>query len=162
MLLPGRSAEYTFAWEGTSVTAGRPSVRLDYQPREALPPAIEWRDDCVTVDPRGRSRGRVWIDAETDEVLRIDEFLAGPIDVPVGAEQVRRNAPMRMIIERADSSIEYRAVAFSDPEETWLLPASIESVTIVRDAGVPRLRTRQLFSDYRRFTAAGRILKRQD
>jgi hypothetical protein len=158
MLLPGRSGEYTFAWGGTSVTGGRPSTRLDYQPREALPPAIEWREDCVTVDPRGRSRGRVWVDAATDDVLRIDEYLAGPVDVPVRAEQVRRNAPMRMIIERADSSIEYRAVTFSDPDETWLLPASIESVTIIRDAGVPRLRTRQLFSDYRRFTTAGRLL----
>ena len=63
-----------------------------------------------------------------------------------------------MTIERADSTIQYRAVTFSDPDETWLVPVSIESVTIVRNAGVPRLRTRQLFSDYRRFTAAGRIV----
>ena len=159
MLLPGRSAEHTFAWAGMAVTGGRPSARLDYQLKEALSPSIEWRDDCVTVDPRGRSRGRVWVDAATDDVLRIDEYLAGPVEIPVRAELVRRNAPMRMTIERADSSIEYRAVTFSDPDETWLLPASIESVTIVRDAGVPRLRTRQLYSDYRRFTTAGRVVE---
>ena len=63
-----------------------------------------------------------------------------------------------MTIERADSSIEYRAVTFSDPDETWLVPASIVSLTIVRNAGVPRLRTRQVFSNYRRFTTAGRIV----
>jgi hypothetical protein len=63
-----------------------------------------------------------------------------------------------MTIERADSSIEYRPVTFSNPDETWLVPVSIESVTVVRNAGVPRQRTRQLFSNYRRFTTAGRVV----
>ena len=158
MLLPGRSAEYAFAWAGTAVTSGRPSVILDYRPMGSTPPAIEWREDCFSVELRGQSRGRVWIDAATDDVLRIDEYLVGRVDIPVPAAQVRRNAPSSMTIERANSSIEYRAVTFSDPDETWLVPASIESVTIVRNAGVPRLRTRQAFSNYRRFTTAGRIV----
>jgi hypothetical protein len=158
MLLPGRSAEFAFIRAGTAVTGGRPSVRLDYRPVGNTPPAIEWREDCVSVELHGRSRGRVWVDAATDDVLRIDEYLVGPVDIPVPAEHVRRSAPMRMIIERADSTIEYRPVTFSNPEETWLVPASIESVTIVRNAGVPRQRTRQEFSNYRRFTTAGRLV----
>jgi hypothetical protein len=70
----------------------------------------------------------------------------------------RRNGPSFMTIVRADSSIEYRAVTFTDPDETWVLPASIESMTVIRNAGVPQLLTRQVFSNCRRFTTAGRIV----
>ena len=159
MLLPGRSAEYAFARTGTAVTGGRPSVRLDYRPIGNMPPAIEWREDCVSVELNGRSRGRVWVDVATDDVLRIDEYLVGPVDISVPATPARRDAPLTMTIERADSTIQYRPVTFSNPHETWLVPVSIESVTVVRNAGVPRQRTRQLFSDYRRFTTAGRIVE---
>jgi hypothetical protein len=40
-----------------------------------------------------------------------------------------------------------------------MLPASIESMTVIRNAGVPRLRMTQTFSNYRRFVTAGRIVK---
>ena len=159
MLLPDRSREYAFTWAGTATTGGRPSVRLDYRSLARKPPVIEWHDDCVSVDLPGRSRGRMWVDAATDDVVRLDEQLAGTFDIPVPPEQLRRGARTSMTIERADSSIEYRTVQFSDPDEALLVPASIESLTIVQNAGVPRLRTRQTFSNYRRFTAEGRILK---
>jgi hypothetical protein len=158
MLLPGRSTQYAFVPTGTAVTGGRPSVRLDYRPIGNTPPAVEWREDCVTIELNGRSRGRVWVDAATDDVLRIDEYLVGPVDIGVPVTPSRRDAPPSMTIERADSTIEYRPVRFSNPDETWLMPAAIESVTVVRNAAVPRQRTRQLFSDYRRFTTAGRVV----
>lgn len=159
MLLPGRSGEYALAWAGTAAAGGRPSVRLDYRLIAGAPPAIEWNEDCVSVDLRSRARGRVWIDAATDEVLRIDEHLVGPVEIPVPTNRNRRNTPLLMTIERADSSTQYRTVTFSDPDETWLVPSSIESMTVIRNAGVPRLLTRQVFSNCRRFTTAGRIVK---
>jgi hypothetical protein len=157
MLLPGRTAEYEFSRGPTGTTSGRPSIRLDYRNVANTPPAIEWSEDCVTVDWRGRSRGRIWIDAATDDVLRIDESLAGPVDIPV--PRTRRSASLAMTIDRADSTIEYRPVTFSDPAETWMVPSSIESVTVVRNAGAPRMRTTQTFSNYRRFTTSGRIVR---
>ena len=54
-----------------------------------------------------------------------------------------------MTIERADSSIRYRRVPFSDPDETLLFPATIDTTTIVRNSGSPRTRISQSFGNYR-------------
>ena len=64
-----------------------------------------------------------------------------------------------MTIERYDTSVRYRRVMFSDPDETLLLPSSIETLSIVRNGGTPRLRTTQTFSDYKRFVANSRIVQ---
>ena len=61
-----------------------------------------------------------------------------------------------MTIERADSSIRYRRVPFSDPDETMLLPESIESLTVLR-TGLQSTRRMQVFSNYRRFLTSGRV-----
>jgi hypothetical protein len=55
-------------------------------------------------------------------------------------------------------SIRYKPVAFADPDETLLLPASIDSVTVIRNSGVPRLRTTQTFANYRRYVTGGRLV----
>ena len=106
----------------------------------------------------GRSRGRVWVDAETYDVLRIDDRLVGEFTLDVPREQVRRGAAPSMVIERAESSIRYRRVEFQDPQETLMLPVSIESVTVIRGVSTQRIRMTQRFSDYRRFSPAGRIV----
>jgi hypothetical protein len=157
MLLANRRREYVFTWAGTSRTDGRASVKLDYKAVASKPAEITWRDECVSVELPGRTRGRIWIDAETDEVLRLDEQLTGMFEFPVPRAHVRFGGPGSMIIERADSTIRYRPVAFRDPDETLMLPSSIESFTVVRNAGVPRLRTTQVFSNYTRFLTEGRI-----
>ena len=56
-------------------------------------------------------------------------------------------------------SIRYRPVDFTDPEETVLLPESIESLVVFRGAGVVGHRTVQTFSGYKRFVTAGRLVK---
>ena len=63
-----------------------------------------------------------------------------------------------MTIERADSSIRYRRVPFSDPDETLLFPATIDTTTIVRNSGSPRTRISQSFGNYRRFVTGSRIV----
>jgi hypothetical protein len=50
----------------------------------------------------------------------------------------------------------YKAVSFTDPDETVLLPESILSVTVLR-SGLQSARRTQVFSDYRRFLTASRI-----
>jgi len=118
-----------------------------------------WKDECVSVDLPGMTRGRVWIDPTTHDVLRLDERLTGMFELRVPREHVRHGESPWMMIERADTSIRYRPVAFHDPDETMMLPASIESFTIIRNSGVPRLRTVQEFSNYRRFITGGRLVK---
>ena len=135
-----------------------PAAMLDYKSLESGPVKVTRRNDCISIELPGRSRGRVWIDQATGDVLRLDERLTGMFDVDVPAERPR--APTAsMTIERAESSIRYKRVAFRDPEEALMLPASIETLTIIRNAGVPRVRKTQLFSSYRRFVTEGRIVQ---
>ena len=49
-------------------------------------------------------------------------------------------------------------MTFENPDETLMLPARIESTTIVRNSGVPRLRTTQTYTNYRRFVTDSRIV----
>ena len=103
----------------------------------------------------------MWIDADNSDVLRFDEAVTGYYDFPIPRDKERGLGPMMMTIERADSSIRYKPVTFHDPDETLMLPASITSLQIVRNAGVPRLRTTQTFTDYRRFVTGARIVDAQ-
>jgi hypothetical protein len=64
-----------------------------------------------------------------------------------------------MVLERADSSIRYQPVTFTDPDETVLLPSSIRSTTVFRNAPTPRMRVTQTFSNYRRFITGGRVVR---
>ena len=99
------------------------------------------------------------MDPETAEILRFDEHLVGMVDIPVPVAQQRRGAASFMTIERADTSIQYRRVAFVEPDETLMLPSRIDSVVIVRNSGSPRLRITQSFSGYRRFVTESRIVR---
>jgi hypothetical protein len=107
----------------------------------------------------GRSRGRIWIDAGTYDVLRLDEHLVGLFDFSVPREHQRRGASTSMTIERADSSIRYQRVTFDDPPETLMLPVSVETVTVIRGGGIQRTRISQRFSGFRRFIGDARVVE---
>jgi hypothetical protein len=159
MLLPERQSEFTFTRARDSRVNDRPTVVLDYRSLESAPPTVTWLEDCVNVELPGMTRGRVWADALTGQVLRLDESLTGTFEFPVPVDLQRsRGAPRTLAIERADTSIRYKPVRFRDPEETVVLPASIDSVTVFRRSGIPRLRTSQVFTEYRRFLTEGRIV----
>ena len=163
MLLPGRQQKYQFTFGGLGKMDDRPAVMLDYRSRETGKVAVTQLEGrpkhCFSVDTPGHSRGRIWIDQATGEVLRLDERLTGMVDFDVPPENPRRGVSTAMTLERADSSTRYKRVRFSDPDETLLLPASVESVTVIRNSGVPRLRTTQMFTNYRRFVTGGRIVQ---
>ena len=158
-LLPGRRVNYIFTPVGRSNVQGRAAMMLDYRSVRPEPPKVVWRDECASIDLPGRTRGRIWADAESAEILRFDEHLVGLVDIPVPLPQQRRGAAPYMTIERADMSIEYRRVAFVDPDETLMLPARIDNLVIVRNSGSPRLRITQMFSGYRRFVTGSRIVR---
>ncbi len=159
MLLPAQRDDYTFSAAGTTRVDGRPALMLDYRSVAPGVPEITFTRDCVSIELPGRSRGRIWIDAATYDVLRLDEHLVGWFDFSTPREQQRRGAPRDMTIERADSSIQYKRVSFLDPEETLMLPAAIDTVTVIRGGSTQRYRITQRLSDYRRFLTGGRILQ---
>ena len=158
MLLPARLAESEFSVAGEGRVDGRRTLMLDYRGVAALPAEIVWTGDCVTVSLPGRSRGRIWIDAETYDVLRIDDRLVGTFRFDVPREYLRRGAARSMVIERAESSIRYRRVQFEDPQETLMLPAAVDTVTVIRGNGQQRVRITQRFTDHRRFLTDSRLL----
>lgn len=158
MLLPARLDESEFSVAGTSRVDGRAALMIDFRGAAALAPDITWTAECVSVSLPGRSRGRIWVDAESYDVLRMDDRLAGRFEFDVPREFVRRGAPSSMVIEHAESSIRYKRVEFQDPQETLLLPAAIDTTTVIRGIATERVRITQRFSDHRRFLTDGRIV----
>jgi hypothetical protein len=150
--------ESEFSEAGAARIDGRRALMIDYRGVAAAPPSVTWTGACVSVSLPGRSRGRVWIDAATYEVVRMDERLVGTFTLDVPRDQIRLGAASTMVIERAESSIRYKRVEFQDPQEAMMLPASIDTLTVIRGVVTRRVRMTQRFSDYRRFLTDGRIL----
>jgi hypothetical protein len=158
-LLPDRRHKYSFSAAGGGQVRGRAATIIEYRSLRPEPPQVEWKDECVSIELPGRTRGRVWADPDTAEILRFDEQLTGMVDIAVPRAQQRIGASAFMTIERADLSIQYRQVAFDDPDETLMLPSLVESLVIVRNSGTPRMRITQTYDDYRRFVTESRIVR---
>jgi hypothetical protein len=158
-LLPDRREKFTFRARGAGRVDGRNAVTLEYTPRAPEAPVVKWTDACALIDLPGRTRGRIWADPATAEILRFDEHLVGPVDIPGPRDRRRPRGPDWFTVERADTSILYRRVTFRDPDETVMLPAKVDALLIVRNSGVPRLRMTQSFSNYRRFVTDARIVR---
>ena len=138
-----------------TIAVGVRAQRIDYEPRAADPPRVRWDGKCGWIDTFGRTRGRIWVNPVTGAVLRFEERLSGRVNLP--GPEGDSNAP-EFVAERADTTIDYKLFAFADPEELLLLPARVESVTFIRNSGLPRVRVTRTFTDYRRFLTAGRVL----
>ena len=121
---------------------------------------VDGNEECVSFSLTGGMRGRIWIDGETFDVLRLDQGLTGFIDIPLPREVMRRGSGSPYwTMERWDSSTRFKPVVFRDPDETLLLPVSVSSLRITRGSGTPRLRTTTQYSGYRRFLTGARIVK---
>jgi hypothetical protein len=163
-LLPAHRDEYRF----TSIRSGKEKDRaaliIDFVSAERTnrPELIEdehGHDDCFDWTGLISTRGRVWVDATTHDVLRVDRRIDGPVDLRVPWPlQRRHNLPAWVVLERDDQTMRYKPVAFGDPDEVMMLPASIESLTVLR-SGLQSIRRIETFSDYRRFVTDGRIVK---
>jgi len=161
-LLAEHRAEYAFTWAGFGKGKDKDVMFIDYRPLEKGRPELnemkDSRPGCFTISLPGATRGRVWVDAITHDVLKIEEHLAHPVDFSVTLDQQRKhNLPNSLAIDRYDWAISYKAVTFADPAETLLLPESIETLAMVR--GAQSHRKKQVFSNYRRFLTNARIVK---
>ncbi len=158
MLLPGRQAQYVFSADGTSRVNGREVTVLAYRPRVPGDDAVTWSERCVSVDSPGRMRGRIWADAGTGDVLRMDEQVSGIVEFAVPEEHRAGTSGRWMALEHATSSIRYRPVAFVDPDEMLMLPSSVQSHSVWRGTGSRRVITTQDLSACRRFITDARIV----
>jgi len=163
LLLPGQRAKYAFTHSGRDVVDRRDAIVISY--REIRKPTVdvtlvEDNEDCISFDIEGGMRGRIWIDAETHDVLRIDRSLVGLIEIPLPRKVTRRpGVSPYWTMERLDSSIRFRRVTFEDPQETLVLPIDSTQLQIIRGAG--RLRTSTQYLSYRRFITGARVVPPQ-
>ena len=166
-LLPKQRTEYRFKSGGTGKERDRAVVMIDFMSadRRSRPELIEdpnGHDDCFDWKGPIASRGRLWVDAETHDVMRVERGLGGPIDVTVPMLiQRRHRLDPWVVIVRDDVTIRYKTISFSNPDEELLLPQSIDSVTMIR-GGLQSTRRTQTYADYRRFVTAGRVVKDRD
>jgi hypothetical protein len=162
MLLPSRRTDYDFQVKGLDRVDGREAVAVDYKFRKPATIDVEMvpgRDDCVSFDLEGGISGRLWVDAQTFDVLRLDRRLNGMVDIPLPRAVMRRPGSDRFwVMERWDTSIRFERVSFTNPDETLVLPVSSMSLRITRGSGQPRLRTITDYTDYRRFLTGGRVV----
>jgi hypothetical protein len=161
MLLPGLRDEYTFTLVGAGALDRHPAILIDYRLR--TPPTadvsmVEGVEDCVSFEINGGMKGRIWVDADTFDVLRLDQGLTGLVDIRLPRKAQKYGRRDSWTIERMDTSIRFKAVSFSDPEETLVLPSSVSSLRVTRGSGMPRLRTVTEYTQYRRFLTGARVV----
>ena len=164
ILLPDQRPDYAFAYDGAGEVDGRRAIVITF--RETVKPKVdvslvEDNENCISFDIDGGTQGKIWIDAETHDVLRLDRSLLGLVEIPLPRKAQRIGVPERWTMERWDSSIRFRPVKFDDPSETLILPVSSTTLQITRGAGTPRLRTTTEYKSYRRFMTGGRVVTPQ-
>lgn len=163
-LLAAHRSEYQFRTAKIAKDRNRPALVIDFASvnRRSRPELIEdpgGHDDCFDWSGPIASTGRIWVDAATYDVLRVERGIGGPVEVRVPTLiQRRHHLDGWVVIVRDDVTIRYKTVAFSEPDEELLLPESIISYTVVR-GGLESTRRTQTFSDYKRFVAGGRLLE---
>lgn len=166
-LLPGHHDDFTFSGGTPTILDGHAAVLLEYTPKSSgtpkatVDPKGTGDKDCLSMEVPRRFRGRIWIDPESAAVRRIDETLLGPTDVPLPMEVQRRRGfggGLYITLSRSSSSVRYGAVTFAEPEETLMLPTSIENVWITIAGGSRGVRMTQQYRNYRRFLTESRIV----
>jgi hypothetical protein len=164
ILLPDSRVELTFAYGGRAVVEGRDAVIITF--REKVTPTVdvslvEDNENCVSFDIDGGMQGKIWIDAQTNDVLRLDRSLTGLVEIPLPRKAQRFGMDRNWTMERWDSSIRFKPVSFDNPPETLILPIEATTLQITRGAGTPRLRTTTKYTSYRRFMTGVRVVPQQ-
>jgi len=163
-LLPAHRSEYAFVLGGPGKGKDRNTLIIDFtsskpEGKGELSEDPRGHEDCFHFDIPVVMKGRVWVDAFSYEVVRAEQRMAGMAEIRVPVKlQRRHNLGNSVVVERNDTTIRYKAIPFHDPDESMLLPESIETLMVVR-GGLESMRSRQVYSDYRRFMTGGRIVK---
>ncbi|HSL20584.1 MAG TPA: hypothetical protein VK886_03550 [Vicinamibacterales bacterium] len=163
-LLLSHREEFRFTSISSGKEQGRAALIIDFRSanRTGKPELLEdprGHADCFDWSGPIAARGRVWVDTNTYDVLRVDRHNVGPVDVRVPWKLQRRyQLQPWILVERDDLTLRYKPVSFSDPEEVIVLPESLVALTMVR-SGLQSIRRTDTFRDYRRFLTTSRMVK---
>src|SRR5262245_54021728 len=112
-LLPPHREEYQFTPVRDASEKNRPVLVIEFTTieRKSRPELIEEGVHDACFDWKGpiATRGRLWVDRDTYEVLRLDRGLHGPVDVKVPWSLQRRyDFGSWVVLERDDLSLRYK------------------------------------------------------
>jgi hypothetical protein len=151
-LLASEQKRYRFT-VAEEAAGGPPGARaLDFIETPPSRVRIKWEGSCFEADGGGQM-GRVWFDPGTYDVLQVDVRLLKPFLVPLpeGFPAIRPG----IRVEKSEMTLRFSRVDFQQPAESLMLPASIETLNVLR--GVPSMRIRQTLTAYRRFLTRSEI-----
>lgn len=162
MLLAGQRDDYTWSMAGAGKVDKRAALLIDFREKERLSLEVtvdDDDDDCLTYRIKGGTRGRLWIDAESYDVLRLDQRLSGQAEAPMPKRLQRRaGASPTMLVERFETSYRFRRMEFDEPQEAVVLPVSSTSLRVTQASHTSRTRVTTEYRKYRRFLTAGRLV----
>ena len=113
---------------------------------------IKWEGHCFEAEGGGH-QGRIWFDPVTYDVLQVKTRLSRPFFVPLPNGLLGVQPAIR--VEKSEETLRFSRVEFQEPDEAIVLPASIETVHLLR--GLPSMRIHQRLSNYRRFLTKSEI-----
>lgn len=150
-LLASQQRRYRFTVADAG--AGPPGARaLDFVETPPSRVRVKWEGTCFEADGGGQA-GRVWFDPETYDVLQVDVRLLRPFLVPLPEGFPGIRPAIR--VEKSELTLRFSRVNFEQPDESLMLPASIETLHVLR--GVPSMRISQTLTGYRRFLTKSEI-----
>jgi len=114
--------------------------------------SVKWEGNCFEAEGGGHL-GRVWFDPETYDISQVDLRLSKPFLVPLPDGFFGIRPAIR--VEKSEMTLRFSRVAFHHPDEAVMLPASIETLHVLR--GVASMRIHQTLADYRRFLTQSEI-----
>jgi hypothetical protein len=151
---------FAFSSAGTADLDGREALLIDYLPAIRRPPSATWEGARFRLN--FESKGRIWIDPISYDVLRIETHLIEPVEFQ--PPRVMRKGPFVLFgpahkfkVKVWDVAIRFAPTSFKEPEQTLMLPVSAESFRIIEGMRVPRLRITHSFTNYRRFSSDVKI-----
>src|SRR5262245_25054923 len=103
-LLSRNRGEYVFTWVGFGKGKDANTLMFDYRPVKTEKAQFledeKGREDCFQIALPTERTGRVWVNAVTYEVLRIEQHLAGRVDVRIPwAFQRKKNLPDLIVVD---------------------------------------------------------------
>jgi hypothetical protein len=113
---------------------------------------VKWEGNCFEAEGGGQM-GRVWFDPETYDISQVDVRLSKPFLVPLPDGFFGIRPAIR--VEKSEMTLRFSRVEFHHPDEAVMLPASIETLHVLR--GVASMRIHQTLADYRRFLTQSEI-----
>ena len=144
-LLASNQRRYRFAVGDSG--GGPPGTRaIDFIETPPDRVRVKWEGNCFEAEGGGH-QGRVWFDPVNYDIFQVEVNLSKAFQIPVtGAILGIRPA---ISVEKSEMTVWYSRVTFQHPDETLMLPVSIETVHVLR--GVPSMRINQALGNYRRF-----------